>query len=157
MRRNLSTVLLLVAVSAALVVACGDDDSDAEPHEAAVDVGAMLASLDILGSAGLHHMEMTLTVEGGGIEPAWLGSLRNARTAVAVIDWPEPLHELAEAFLAQSMPFEMALADDDAGQAAETVTPAHGAFHALSGAGFAFLAEQAGMSAAEHDGDSDHD
>ncbi len=157
MRRYLSIVLLLVAVGATLAVACGDGDSDAESHEATVDVGAMLAALDILGAAELHHMNTTLVQEGGEIAPAWLGRLRNARTAVAVVDWPEELHELVADFLEQSLHFEEALAEDDAVRAAETVTPAHGAFHALSGAGFALLAEQAGMSSAEHDDDDDHD
>jgi hypothetical protein len=156
MRRYLSIVLLVVAASALLVVACGDDDADAETHPAPVDVGAMLAALDVLGSAELHIMEQTLVQQGGEIEPAWLGGLRNARTAVGVIDWPEELHQMVANFLEQSMHFEEALAEDDAVRAAQTVTPAHGAFHVLSGAGFAFLAERAGTMAGEH-ADDDHD
>ena len=156
MRRYLSIVLLLIATSAILLVAC--DDDDAESHEATADVGGMLAALDILGSAQLHHMHKMLVQEGGGIEPAWLGSLRNARTAVAVVDWPEGLHEMVADFLEQSMHFEEALAEDDVARAAETVVPAHGSFHVLSGAGFTFLAEQAGLTAGEHGGGDDgHD
>jgi hypothetical protein len=155
MRRYLSIVLLLIATGALLLVAC-DDDDDAESHEATVDVGAMLAALDILDGAELHHMQEALVQEGGAIEPAWLGSLRNARTAVAVIAWPKELHEAVADFLEQSMHFEEALAEDDAVRAAETVTHAHGAFHVLSGAGFSFLAEQAGLLNAEHN-DDDHD
>ena len=89
---------------------------------------------------------------------AWLGGLRNARTAVAVVDWPEGLHEMVADFLEQSMHFEKALAEDDVARAAETVVPAHGSFHVLSGAGFTFLAEQAGLTAGEHGGGDDgHD
>ncbi len=155
MRRFLLIPLILLAFGVAAIAACSDGSEDVDSHDGEPDVGAMLAALDILGSTGLHHMNLMLVEEGATIDPAWLGKLRNTRTAIAVVEWPEELHEAAQAFLDASMPLEMALADDDAAAAGEVVTEAHGAFHSLSGAGFGFLAERAGTSAS-HDEDDDH-
>ncbi|HJM89173.1 MAG TPA: hypothetical protein QF624_06050 [Dehalococcoidia bacterium] len=161
MRRFLLLPFLLLLAGSAVLVACSDDDADTEAasHEAATDVGAVLAALNILNGAGFHHIDEVLVQEGGEIEAGWVGAVRNARTATAVVEWPESLHELVEAFLTESNHLLDALIEDDQAAAAEASTPAHGAFHSLTGAGFSFLAEQVGMEGGDdHDADSDdHD
>lgn len=152
MRRSLLIPLIVIAIGGALIAACGDDSD-----ETAGDAGAMLAALDILESAELHAVELALIEEDATIDPEWLGRLRNARIAIAVIDWPEELQEPAQAFLDQSMPLETALAEDDAEAAGAVVTATHSAFHALNSAGFDFLAEQAGVAGAAHDEEEEHE
>ena len=157
MKRTLLLPFLLIAL-AALVVACGDDDEDnsAEAAEDHVDAGAILAALGTLERAELHAVNLALVEDDPTIDPAWLGNLRNARTAVAVIAWPTDLEEFVDGFLAESAMFEAALAEDDVATAAEHVGSTHAAFHVLSGAAYEMLAAEAGL---ETSGEShgDHD
>lgn len=180
MRRLLLVPLLLFAIGAAALTACSDDsdstdnsDSVADTaaaatpdtaegaaeeasHTDALDVGAMLAALDILNSAEIHHMDVMLTGDAPEIDPAWLGSLGNARTAVGVVPWPEQLHERVEDFLTESAVLEAAFREDDVVAATGVITATHTAFHVLSVEGFGLLAEHAGMGSGATDHDDDH-
>jgi hypothetical protein len=153
MRTKLMVLMGLLALLA-LVAACGDDDDD--DHAATTDHAAVLAALNTLEVANLHHVEATLIGEDPAIDPAWLGPIVHARTATALIQWPEELHEAAESFLEHSMPLVMALEADDLEAASEAAPAAHEAWHLLKDPGFAYLAEVSGTEAAS-DGHADHD
>jgi hypothetical protein len=87
---------------------------------------------------------MTLAKEDAEIDPQWLGKIRNARTAVAAVEWPEKLNGFAEDFLANSALFESALTDDNARMASATVVATHVAYHVLYDESFELLAKHFG-------------
>jgi hypothetical protein len=162
MQRKLVLLVGMIAVGAILAVACSDEDEPSGP-----DHGDLLAALLTLGGVDLHHIEDVLVGQQPEIDPAWLAPLRNARTAVALVVWPEELQPQAEDFLADSMVLVEAIEADDLDAAAAAAAAAHEAGHLLEGPGYAYLAEQAGtgsMAAADdHDdgdaaeGSDDHD
>ena len=156
MRRKHVLLLGLTAIAAIVAIACSDSDND-EPAHTGPDNGDILAALATLDAASLHHVESTLIGDDPAIDPAWLGPLINARTAVALIDWPESLHEATEDFLNDSMTLLEALQADDLEAATDAAPAAHTAWHLLKDPGYAYLAEQAGTGAAAGDHDDDHD
>lgn len=134
-------VAAVIAIVAVVAVACSDND---EPTHTGPDNGDILAALATLDAASLHHIENTLINDEPAIDPTWIGPLRNARTAVALIEWPEELHDASQAFLDESVPLLEALEADDLEGAAAVATTAHTAWHLLKDPGYAYLAEQAG-------------
>lgn len=162
MQRKLVLLLGIVVAVAALAMACsdsddGDDDAEMEAeHAASANVG-VLAALATLADANLHHVEGTLTGDDPEIDPTWIAPITNARTAVALVEWPEALHEASANFLADSMPLLMALSDDDVEAAAEAAPQAHASWHLLRDPGYAYLAEQAGTGSMDMAGGHDHE
>ena len=163
MQRKLVLMLGIVVAAAALTVACSDDDDatatptgDDGAHASADNIG-VLAALATLADANLHHVETTLIGDDPEIDPTWLAPITNARTAVALIEWPEELHDAAGAFLDDSMPLLMALQEDDLEAAVEVAPQAHASWHLLRDPGYAYLAEQAGTGSMDGMADHDHD
>jgi hypothetical protein len=161
MQRKLILLLGIVAVIAALTVACSDSDNgddgdngDDAAHASADNV-AILSVLSTVSDANLHHVETTLNGDDPAIDPTWIAPIVHARTAAALIEWPEELHDAAQAFLDDSMPLLMALQEDDVEGAVAVSTQAHTSWHLLRDPGYAYLAEQAGTAAMS--GDDGHD
>lgn len=154
MPRRLVLLLGLIAATSAIAIACSDSDDGADDdagHAAADHVG-VLAALATLADANLHHVETSLIGDAPEIDPTWIAPILNARTAVALIEWPEELHEASENFLADSMPLLMALQGDDLDAAVDSATTAHASWHLLRDPGYAYLAEAAGTGSAGDDG-----
>ncbi len=151
--RSYSLLKLMGSVIAGvLTVGC----ATANVTEHQTDVGAVLAATEVLERAEFHHQYEVLAVSNTpAINPAWLGRVSNARTAVAVVDWPHNVQKHAHAFLEASEGYVAALNADDLEAAIVTVSSTHHAFHALTGAAYIALAEEVGLKAAE--GHTDHE
>lgn len=152
--------LALTAALASAALACaapeeGDGAGSSAPGMAAeVDVGGVLAAIEVIERADLHHQNQVLALpETTAIHPAWLGAALRARTATAIVDWPAPVQDRADAFLAALRPYIAALEADDLEEARAAVKEAHNAYHALTGRAFEVLAELAGI---EGDSGGDH-
>ena len=134
--RSYSLLKLMGSVIAGvLTVGC----ATANVTEHQTDVGAVLAATEVLERAEFHHQY----------------EVSNARTAVAVVDWPHNVQKHAHAFLEASEGYVAALNADDLEAAIVTVSSTHHAFHALTGAAYIALAEEVGLKAAE--GHTDHE
>ena len=156
MQRKLALLLGIIVAVSAIAIACSDSDDENNADDAAhgnADNVGVLAALATLADANLHHVEMTLIGDDPEIDPTWIAPISNARTAVALIEWPEELHTASETFLADSMPLLMALQDDDLDAAVEVVSSAHASWHLLRDPGYAYLADQAGTDAISDDHD----
>ncbi len=93
--------LMGLVIAGVLTVGCVDDVREAAEHR--TDVGAVLAATEVLERAEFHHQYEVLAVSNTpAINPAWLGRVSNARTAVAVVDWPHNVQKHAHAFLEAS-------------------------------------------------------
>ena len=138
MHRLILLLSSLIAITT-VALACGDDE-----YRFDGDMGAVLTTLDILRDANIHHMNMTLAKEDAQNDPQWIDKVRNSRTAVAAVDWPEKLDGLAEDYLANSALFEAALSDDNVRMASITVVATHVAYHALYDESFEMLAQHFG-------------
>ena len=147
-----------MGAAAVIAVACSDsDDATATPEgHAHTDNIGLLAALATLADGNLHHVETTLIGDDPEIDPTWIAPLINARTAVALVTWPEELEGAAQGFLDDSMPLLMALQDDDLEAAAGAAPEAHAAWHLLRDPGYAYLAEAAGTGSMG-DGDDAHE
>jgi hypothetical protein len=146
MRLRMLAVLMLSITISVGGAACSDASADD-------DGGALLSALVLMDGAGFHTMEEALSAPGATIDAEWLGRTRNARIAVATVTWPDDLEAKAKAFTDAVAPFQAALEDDDAAEAARAVSAAHAAQHALSLDAYDHLAEEAGIPAA---GDHGH-
>lgn len=142
----------LTAASAVAALACaasGNGDGAGAPASgtvATVDVGGVLAAIEVIERADLHHQNQVLALpETAAIHPAFLGRALRARTATAIVDWPERVQDRVDAFLEALDPYVAALAADDLRAARATVKEAHDAYHALTGRAFEVLAELAGL------------
>lgn len=154
MKRQHLLLFGLFVAAAIFAIACSDSDND-EPAHTGPDNGDILAALATLDAATLHHVESTLIGDAPEINPSWIGPLINARTAVALVEWPESLHGATEDFLNDSIPLLEALQADDLEAATAAAPTAHAAWHLLKDPGYAYLAEQAGMGGAAGDHDDD--
>jgi hypothetical protein len=143
---------------AVFAVACSDSDSSSEDDMThAHDNGDVLAALATLNAANLHHVETTLIGDDPHIDTTWLAPIRNARTAAALITWPEELEAAADDFLRDSMPLLMALEADNLEEASAVATEAHSAWHLLRDPGYAYLASEAGLDSTDGDDGHGHD
>jgi len=166
MHRKLVLLLGIVVAVAALAIACSDSDDDPtttaaadgeEMTHASADNVAMLAVLATVADANLHTVENALIAEDAEIDPTWIAPITHARTAAALIEWPEELHEAAQNFLDDSEPLLMALEADDLEGAAAVASQAHSSWHLLRDPGYAYLAEQAGTGSMADMADDGHD
>lgn len=153
MKRTRTFVLGLAVAIAVFAVACSDSDSDDDAAHGH-DNGDVLAALATLNAANLHHVETSLIGDDPHIDTTWLAPIRNARTAVALIAWPEELETAADDFLRDSMPLLIALEADSVEDASAVATDAHTAWHLLRDPGYAYLAGEAGLDSM--DGDDGH-
>jgi len=158
MHRKLVLLLGIVVAASALALACSDsDDDDDDAGHATTDHVGVLAALATLADADLHHVETSLIGDEPEIDPTWIAPILNARTAVALIAWPDELHTASENFLADSMPLLMALQEDDLDAAIEVAPTAHASWHLLRDPGYAYLAEAAGTGSMGDDGHAHED
>ena len=69
-----------------------------ENIEAAVLTASVLAALTHIDNVGFHGIATNLTSASPKIDRNWSGLIRNARIAVAAIDWPDEIRSAAERF-----------------------------------------------------------
>jgi hypothetical protein len=121
---------------------------------AAVRAAGLIAALTYIDNVGFHGIATSLTGTSPRIDRSWPGLIRNARIAVAVIDWPKEIQAMAERFAAAADRLAAALDQRDTNATAEPAKELHVAYHALSDAGWAYLAKTAGI--AEEDRTAHH-
>ena len=149
--RPLAALALTPALAVAALACSAPDEGDGAGSAASgmiaeVDVGGVLAAIEVIERADLHDQNRVLALPGTtAIHPAWLGAVLRARTATAIVDWPAPVQDRVDAFLAALEPYIAALDADDLQGARATVKEAHDAYHALTGRAFEVLAELAGL------------
>ena len=113
--------------------------------EAAVRTAGVLAALTHIDNVGFHGIATNLTGASPKIDRNWSGLIRNARIAVAAIDWPDKIQAAAERFTAAAGHLADALDQRDTNIVAEPAKELHIAYHALSDAGWKYLAETSGI------------
>lgn len=113
--------------------------------DAAVRTAGRIAALTYIDNVGFHSIATSLTGASPRIDRSWPGLIGNARTAVAAIDWPDEIQALAERFAAAAQRLASALVQRDISATAEPAQELHVAYHALSDAGWAYLAQAAGI------------
>ncbi len=132
------TILALVLLMPAALVACaGGQDAD--------ERAGMLAALAIIDGSGFHALAERLTGASPAIDSADLGRVRHARIAAASVTWPDEIRKKGQSFVATTEVLATALERDDVGAASRGVLEAHAAYHALSDAGWEYLADRAGV------------
>lgn len=109
------------------------------------NAAGMIAALAYIDGVGFHGIDMVLSSESPTINLAWLGKIRNARIAVAAIEWPDEFHFKAGSFADAAGRLVTALGEDDVATAVAPSADVHGAWHALSDAGWSWLATTAGI------------
>lgn len=135
-------LLILLAVAALGVLACGSEDDDADTD------GQVLLALTILDSMDYHAMANAIV--GGVVPPDAESKTSRGLAVVRMTEWPTELQDSADAT-------EQALSDLlaelrrpnrtdtlHAGEAAEAV---HDIEHGLSSRGWDYLEEQQGVEA----------
>ena len=105
----------------------------------------MIAALAYIDGVGFHGIDVVLSSESPTINGAWRGNIRSARIAVAAIDWPDELQSKAVSFADAAGRLVTALGEDDVETAVAPSADVHGAWHALSDAGWSWLATAAGI------------
>ncbi|WP_346960469.1 hypothetical protein [uncultured Arthrobacter sp.] len=113
--------------------------------EAVVPTEGLVAALTFIDNVGFHGIATSLTGTAPLVERSWPVLIRNARTAVAVIGWPDELQTLAKRFAAAAGRLAAALDQPDVRATGEPAQELHLAYHALSDAGWAYLARAAGI------------
>jgi hypothetical protein len=113
--------------------------------EAAVRTAGLLAALTHIDNVGFHGIATNLSGATPKIDRSWAGLVRNARTAVAAISWPAEIQAMADRFTAAAGQLAAALDQRDADATADPAKELHVAYHALSDAGWAYLAKTAGI------------
>lgn len=114
-----------------------------ENIEAAVRTASVLAALTHIDNVGFHGIATNLTGASPKIDRNWSGLIRNARIAVAAIDWPDEIQSAAERFTAATGQLADALDQRDTDATADPAKELHVAYHALSDAGWSHLARTA--------------
>lgn len=134
--RRTTLAMLLVMTSAFGACSAG---------ELADDRAGMLAALAIIDGSGFHALSERLTGPNPAIDPSDLGHVRHARIAAASVTWPDEIRKKSQAFEATTEVLADALERDNVAAAAKAVLEAHAAYHALSDAGWEYLADRAGV------------
>ena len=111
--------------------------------EAAVRTAGVLAALTHIDNVGFHGIATNLTGASPKIDRNWSGLIRNARIAVAAIDWPDEIQTAAERFTAAAGQLADAIDQRDTNATADPAKELHIAYHALSDAGWSHLAKTA--------------
>ena len=113
--------------------------------EAAAVTAGLLAALTYIDNVGFHGIAMNLTGASPKIDRNWASLIRNARTAVAVIIWPAEIQGMAERFTAAAGQLAAALDQRDTDATSNPAKELHVSYHALSDAGWGYLAKSAGI------------
>lgn len=112
---------------------------------AAAQTAGILAALTHIDNVGFHEIATNLTGPSPKIDRNWSALIRNARIAVAVIGWPNEIQAMAERFTAAAEHLAGTLDKRDTNIVAEPAKELHIAYHALSDAGWKYLAETSGI------------
>lgn len=113
--------------------------------EAAAVTAGLLAALTYIDNVGFHGIAMNLTGASPKIDRNWASLIRNARTAVAVMIWPAEIQGMAERFTAAAGQLAAALDQRDTDATSNPAKELHVSYHALSDAGWGYLAKSAGI------------
>ena len=113
--------------------------------EEAVRTAGVLAALTHIDNVGFHGIATNLTGASPKIDRNWSGLIRNARIAVAAIEWPDEIQAAAERFTAAAGQLADALDQRDTDATADPAKELHVAYHALSDAGWSHLASTANI------------
>ena len=111
----------------------------------AVRTAGVLAALTHIDNVGFHGIATNLTGASPKIDRNWSGLIRNARVAVAAIEWPDEIQSAAERFTAAAGLLADALDQRDTDATAGPAKELHVAYHALSDAGWSHLAGTANI------------
>lgn len=128
---------MVLLLASALVACAGGQNAD--------DRAGMLAALVIIDGSGFHALAERLTGPRPTIEPADLGHVRHAQIAAASVTWPDEIQKKGQSLVTTTELLATALEHDDVGAAAKAVLEAHAAYHALSDAGWEYLADRGGV------------
>ncbi|MBO1268079.1 hypothetical protein [Arthrobacter cavernae] len=113
--------------------------------EAAARTAALLAGLTHIDNVGFHGIATNLAGASPKIDRNWSALIRNARIAVAVVGWPAEIQPMADGFTAAAEQLADTLDKRDTGIVAGPAKELHVAYHALSDAGWSYLAMTAGI------------
>jgi hypothetical protein len=116
-----------------------------ENTTSAARVTGVLAALTHIDGVGFHGIATNLTGPAPKIDRNWAGLVRNALIAVLATDWPDELQAAVERFSAAAEPVVAAQSRRDTTAASNTAQELHVAYHALSDAGWSYLAKIAGV------------
>jgi len=104
----------------------------------------LIAALAYIDNVGFHGIATNLGGPTPKIDRTWAGLVRNARTAVSSVHWPEDVQDLADRFAAAAAQLATAIDQRDTTAAADPAKEIHVAYHALSDAAWNHLAKSAG-------------
>lgn len=113
--------------------------------EAAARTAGLIAALTYIDNVGFHAIAMNLAGASPKIDRNWAGLIRNARIAVAAVIWPAEIQEMAERFTTAAGQLAAAVGQRDTDAASNTAKELHVSYHALSDAGWDYLAKIAGI------------
>ncbi|MHA7223992.1 hypothetical protein ACX80S_17000 [Arthrobacter sp. RHLT1-20] len=117
-------------------------NQDVNPSAAAaVRTAGLLAALTYIDTVGFHGIATNLAGASPKIDRNWSGLIRNAGIAVAATDWPSEIATMAERFTATARQLATALDQHDMTATAAPARVLHVAYHALSDAGWSYLAK----------------
>lgn len=141
---------LLALVGAFTLIACGDDDDDAENGDAHSGNNAeVIAAINFLSNAGLHGIDESIN-DDGEIPGNARTQAQRAEAVTRLTEWPEDLQASADA-LAQIFADMAAALDGDAPDmeaAGEAAKNAHDAEHDFSADVWAHIYAEAGIEGA---------
>lgn len=148
-RQNLLLPLfaILALVGAFALIACGDDDDDAENGDSHGGNNAeVISAINFLSNAGLHDIDVAINDDGE--IPGNAGTqAKRAEAVTRLTEWPEDLQAsadaLADIFAALAAAVDGESPDMEA--AGEAATNAHDAEHDFSADVWAHLYAEAGI------------
>jgi hypothetical protein len=119
--------------------------NDPEAQTARNGVTPVLAALTVIDGTGFHGIATNLTGPAPKIDRSWAGLVRNALIAVLATAWPDQIQADVERFATAANPIIEALTRRDVTAASSGAQELHTAYHALSDAGWGYLAKTAGV------------